>query len=54
MVRFAGVLDGRLLRVVEGLYGAVRREPEESIFRRTGQPVLMKTCSCCAWAYCSF
>ena len=36
MIRFAGVLDGRLLRVVEGLYGAVRREPEESFSERTG------------------
>ena len=51
MERFAGVLDGRLLRVVEGVYGTVRREPEESFYKKTGQPVLMKTCSCFAWAY---
>ena len=30
---FRGVLDGRLLRVVEGLYGAVRREPRGIVFR---------------------
>lgn len=33
MVRFTGVFDGRLLRVVEGLCGPVRRKPEESFFQ---------------------
>ena len=38
MVRFAGVDDGRLLRVVEGLCGAVRRETEEWHFRENRLP----------------
>jgi hypothetical protein len=33
---FAGDFDGRLLRFVEGLYGAVRRKPEESFSPKTG------------------
>jgi hypothetical protein len=33
----AGFFDGRLLRVLEGLYGAVRRKPEE-LFSEKNRP----------------